>query len=156
MTNDQITTLANTIQGYEFDHVFTLWPDGHLTEPSGVWAPSVYNDPDGDIHIDGTEWSALTGLTQQYGYHGAVMHSSEQMCAHIADAMYDLTDDGPVMFAMVVVTDIEDVVDGASDLIGWAIVHRPEHIYGPHERSALAGTPHRKCIDPGCKHISLD
>jgi hypothetical protein len=31
-----------------------------------------------------------------------------------------------------------------------------EHRFGPFERSRFAGTVHRKCLEPGCKVISLD
>lgn len=125
-----MTALAATIQAFEFDHVFTLNTDGTITEPAGVYAPSVYHDPDGDVTIDawpaGTRWTCMTGLTGQDSYHGAVMHASEFVGRGVAQAMFDLTEDGPVTFALVVVYCLpdEDEPDADDDVAGWAIAYR--------------------------------
>jgi hypothetical protein len=34
--------------------------------------------------------------------------------------------------------------------------HEHEHKWGPVERSRLAGTPHRGCVVPGCRFVTLD
>ena len=116
-------SLAEQINDMEFDHVFTLHPDGSITEPKDVWAPDVYDDPDGDIIIDGRGWRALTGMTGQDRYHGAVMHQSEFIGKGIADYLQELAADEPQTFTVVVVRDADGDLDAAD---GWAILYRVE------------------------------
>lgn len=86
---------------------------------SNCYAPSVYNDPDGDVIIDGgSEWRAIVGKTGQYGYRGAVMHPSET--ADDATIARWVDEAGGTVFAIVEVVDCED----ESALVGWAIVYR--------------------------------
>ena len=118
-----LDALAERINGFEFDHVFTLHPDGSITEPKNVWAPSVYHDPYADIYMDGSGWKAITGMTGQDRYHGAVMHPSEYIGRGIAELMLDYAADEPVTFAVVVVSDLE-AEDYDDNLVGWAIVYR--------------------------------
>ncbi len=113
--------LAKRIDAFEFEHVYTLHPDGSLTEPEGIWAPEVYDDPDNDIWT-WTGWRALTGLTGQDSYHGAVMHPSEYIGAGIARYMQEMAEEEPVTFAHVVVTD-PFAEDDEDDVVGWAIVY---------------------------------
>lgn len=90
-----------------------------LKRISHHYAPSVYNDPDGDIIIDGgSEWRAIVGKTGQYGYRGAVMHPSET--ADDATIARWVREAGGTVFAIV-----EVVGDGDEwDPVGWAIVYR--------------------------------
>lgn len=117
--------LAKAIQAMEFDHVFTIHPDGSITEPSGVWAPSVYHDDERDIDIDDRDWRAITGLTGQYGYHGAVMHASEYIGTGVAGVMWQMAIDAeePVTFTLVIVNVIDDE-DEDAEPAGWAILYR--------------------------------
>lgn len=121
MNAAQLQALAERINGFEFEHPFTVHPDGSVTEPSGVWAPSVENDPDGDISIDTDGWSCITGLTGQYGYHGAVMHDSEFVGVGVVRTMLDMAEEAPVTFALVVVYDYDDDTD--DNIVGWAIAY---------------------------------
>jgi len=120
------TDLAQTIQAMEFEHVFTIHPDGTVTEPRDVWAPSVYHDEDTDITIDGADWHAIRGLTGQYSYHGAVMHPSEYVGAGVAGVMWEMAIDAEatVTFALVVVDVLADDEDEDPEPAGWAIVYR--------------------------------
>lgn len=71
----------------EFDHVFTVTPDGAVVDgPAGIYAPECYHDESTDIDLAGAEreWDALTGYTGQYSYSGAVMHSSESLGGRLA------------------------------------------------------------------------
>ncbi len=116
---------AATIQGQEFDHPFTIYPDGILTDAGpGIYAPDVTNDPAGDVEIGSSDWQAMVGLTNQWSYHGAVMHPSEFVGEYIAAAMRDHAHDAghPVTFAIVEVRD-EDGQHSDGDPIGWAIVY---------------------------------
>lgn len=126
MTRDELRTLAERIQAFDFDHVFTLSADGTITEPANVWAPDVYHDETNDVEINGRgDWHAMTGLTGQYSYNGAVMHASEFIGSGVASAMLDLCEDGPVTFAVVVVTDMDADTDaGEDDVVGWAITYK--------------------------------
>ena len=114
-----IKQLADEIQALDFDTVFRL-ADGELIEVNDQYAPSVYNDPADDVYLDDSRWACFTGFTGQYGYNGAVMHSSELVgtgiAQHIADYAAECDD---CLFSLVVVNDLED-----DDVIGWAIAYR--------------------------------
>lgn len=119
-----LVALAKQIQAIEFDHVFTLHPDGTISEPRDVWAPSVYNDPTGDVWIEDDRWRCMTGLTGQYSYHGACMHSSEYVGRGVAGAMLKQAQDEPVTFALVVVEVLpDDDEDESDEPAGWAIAY---------------------------------
>lgn len=119
--------LAAAIHAMAFDHVFTLHPDGSITEPEGVWAPSVYDDPHADIMIDDDGWHAITGLTGQDRYHGAVMHASEYVGFGVAGVMWQMAIDAeePVTFTLVTVECLpDDDDDDPPEPAGWAILYR--------------------------------
>lgn len=133
---DELTTLADTIQEIDFDHTFTLTEDGVIGE-STEYGPSVHNDPDGDILIESRDWEALTGLTGQYSYNGAVMHPSEFIGGTcISGAMVHLCEDMPPQTFVItsVEVDCDDECGGAEDSdkcedfgdhfpAGWCILH---------------------------------
>lgn len=125
----QAQTLAEQIHAIDFDHPFTLHPDGTITDAPGVYAPAVWHDDETDVMIDGAGWRALTGMTRQDGYHGAVMHASEYIGRGIANYLLDMVVDGeePIMFVVVVVECMpdEDDEDGMDvEPAGWAILRR--------------------------------
>lgn len=69
----------------EFDHVVRVHADGTVTaaydaNDRRTWAPEL-QDYAGDPELLGQArsqgWSLMTGYTDQYGYNGPVMHSSE-------------------------------------------------------------------------------
>jgi hypothetical protein len=66
----------------EFEHVIRVHDDGSITEPTGVYAPELTDD-----HLDtgGHDWSLLSGYSDQHGYRGPGMHSSEYVGGKIAD-----------------------------------------------------------------------
>lgn len=118
------TQLADLIQAQDFDHVWTVGLDRTVRDVPNLYAPTVTNDPDGDIIIDDESWHALTGKSGQYGYSGAVMHPSEYIgeylamdIAHACDEAYE---DGRKLAWSVVTVDDDD--DG--EPIGWAMVWR--------------------------------
>lgn len=113
-----MSTLAEEINALEFDTVFTV-RDGEVIVLPNEYAPSVYHDETSDVLIDGDEWDCLTGLTGQYGYHGAVMHPSEFIGNGVADVIEEYAVDDGAMFAIVVVYDMDD-----DEPIGWAIAYR--------------------------------
>lgn len=114
-----IKQLADTIQALDFDTVFRL-VDGEVIEVQDEYAPNVYNDPDDDVYLEDSRWSCFTGLTGQYGYNGAVMHSSELFSANLALYLLDHDQEcDDCLYSLVVVNDLED-----DEPIGWAIVHR--------------------------------
>jgi len=122
-------TLAEQINDMEFDHVFTLHPDGSITHPKDVWAPEVYHSDVNDIDIcDGPDcrWHPLTGFTGQDRYHGAVMHPSEYIGRGIADYLQELAADEPVTFVVTVVECLPEDDDEFPEPAGWAILHRVE------------------------------
>lgn len=120
--------LGKAVQDIDFDHVFTLSinpnPFGATIDdgPSGLFAPEVTHDPTGDVEIFGDGWTALTGMTGQYAYHGAVMHPSEFIGAGIARVLAELAEDEAQTYAIVVVSSDEP----DEEPVGWAILCRTE------------------------------
>lgn len=111
--------LADAIQALEFGAVFRL-VDDKVIEVDNEYAPNVYNDPDDDVYLEDSRWTCFTGLTGQYGYNGAVMHSSELVGTGIAQYIADHAQEcDDCLFSLVVVNDLEN-----DDLIGWAIAYR--------------------------------
>ena len=107
---------ASAVQVQEFGDVFRI--TGNTVEGvSGVRAPEVYNDDETDIMICGDGWTALRGITGQWGYNGPIMHSSEFVGSSVARAMVESAGRESV-FALVIVECVDD--DGAP--AGWAIV----------------------------------
>jgi hypothetical protein len=118
--------LGEQINAVDFDHVFyiddgTLTPAARTLVTTNHTAPDVELDPSRDVTVSG-KWSAITGMTGQHGYRGAVMHPSEFIGAGIAQV---LAEDYPAgtLFAVVEVRD-EDGSFPDGDPIGWAIVYR--------------------------------
>lgn len=126
--------LAKLIDGQDFDHVWTVTLDRrvidveHDHEGYDVYAPDVVNDPDGDIEIMGEGWTALTGKTGQYSYHGAVMHPSEfigeRLAKDIAEMCDDAYEDGRKLAWTVVEVRDDDLQYPDGDPIGWVMVYR--------------------------------
>lgn len=56
-----------------FDHVIHVDEDGTITEPTGIYAPELY---DGELE-SGSPWSLLNGYSGQDRYAGPIMHPSE-------------------------------------------------------------------------------
>ena len=80
MSAPDLARVSDDVQAQDFDCPFTLAADGTVTGGASgpdVFAPSVFHDEESDVWIDGAGWEPLTGMTGQYGYHGAVMHASE-------------------------------------------------------------------------------
>jgi len=112
------------LNAIDFDHPFTLTSDGKIGDaPGGVYAPDVVNDPDNDVTVS-TGWEALTGMTGQYGYHGAVMHTSEFIGSQIARYLTELCEDAPQTFVVVEVCDESGEYEYEDDPIGWVIVQQ--------------------------------
>ncbi len=121
-----LQALGELLNSQDFDHPFTLTPQGEVRDADqGAYAPSVYNSSVNDVDIDGDGWEALTGLTGQYSYNGAVMHSSEFIGSQIAGYMLDLAEGEPQTFAVVMV---EDLTEEDAEPIGWAILRRTEPV----------------------------
>ena len=124
--------LGRKIDDLDFGTVFRI-EDGSVVTMNYITAPEVMNDPDADVSIDDPRWTCLTGMTGQYGYHGAVMHTSEYIGAEIAKTLAE--SDGDTIFAVVTVDGYPG--DGTKgdegeepETIGWAIAYRklPEDI----------------------------
>lgn len=108
--------LGARIQALDFDHVFTLSPDGTIGRPGrDLFAPSVFHDEELDVWIDGPGWEALAGMTGQYAYHGAVMHPSEYIGGNVAARMLDYVDDAPEAFT---ITSVEVMPEDHADVTG--------------------------------------
>lgn len=104
----EMIELGHDIQALDFGTSFVVHPNGQMLR-SDVYAPDVFHDDDADITIDGvpmresTRWEALTGMTGQHGYRGAVMHSSEFIGSGIAARLAEIAEDEPQTFVVVVV-----------------------------------------------------
>lgn len=124
----ELDALAEKINAVDFDRVFVM--DGSVlgfrhVYPENVYAPeSVTHDDSEDILIDGvplsrSAWSALTGMTGQQGYNGAIMHPSEYIGRRIAEHMSYLSEDVPVTFVVCEVRDDDDCTP-----VGWSVLYR--------------------------------
>lgn len=154
MSNKRLDALAAAIQSAEFDQPFTITVfDPRVTRlsfPDGVYAPSVFHDEEADVRIGDDGWEALKGFTAQYGYRGAVNHSSEFVGREIARELVRLAEEEAQTFVMVTVeveasddevkdkarelgldytTDAgwdaaREAADGEQEAAGWAILHK--------------------------------
>lgn len=120
--------LAQLIDAVDFDSVFRVEGDT-VVRVDSEYAPSVFHDEAEDVYIDGEGWTCLTGHTGQYGYHGAVMHSSEFIGAGIAEDIAErareAAEDGTrLVFAVVVVEVFPDDDDPEPEPAGWAIAYK--------------------------------
>lgn len=120
-----LNALAQELRLREVGEVFWLSEFNGVTSlkvgdqiPGRGTSPEVFHDPTGDVTIMDAAWKAVTGLTSQYGYSGAVMDPSETIDWRIAAEMVRLSEE-PTWWAFVEVTDDE------GDLVGWSIVYRP-------------------------------
>lgn len=112
------TNADNLNDVMEFDHVIYVAEDGTVTEPDGVYAPTVTDHPDQDLpDVDGPGWVLLRGYSGQDRYSGPVMHPSEFIGGRMAR---DILSD-PGFYAAVVVEDADDPDSSA----GWAVAYRP-------------------------------
>jgi hypothetical protein len=125
-TDTDFAALADAISAQGFDHAFQI-VDGKVIDAPDLgrttWVPDVSHDETDDVRIDGDDWSALTGMTGQYGYSGAAMHVSETVGAGMARVMAEISADAPHVFAMVEIRE-EDGDFPEGDPIGWAMVYR--------------------------------
>lgn len=119
-------TLAEQINAIEFDHPFTLHPDGTITDPTGVHAPSAYHNDETDVEISDVGWRALTGMTGQDRYHGAVMHPSEFIGRGIAEYLLELAADEPQTFVVTAVECWPSEDDPEPEPAGWAILQKEQ------------------------------
>lgn len=119
--------LGRRLNEIDFGHVFVM--DGSVLGlrivDSPLYAPEVCHDPEADIRIDGEGWSAITNMSGQYAYHGAVFHASEYIGAAIAREMSRLSEDEPMTFVYV------DVAEEGGDFAaenGWVILYRENSV----------------------------
>lgn len=107
----------------EFDMPFVV-RNGEITYTvGGPYAPEVYHSdvPNVDIEIHGN-WEALTGMTGQMGYNGAVLHASEQFEGPVENRVRE--DDGTYVIVAVEVFPTEDDPDPFP--AGWAVLRYME------------------------------
>lgn len=104
----------------DFDHPFVVGEDHSVTHATGVHAPEVFHSDTSDVEIVSDAWEALVGHTGQYGYNGAVMHSSEFIGRDLADVM--LREPGTYVITSVEVHSEDD--DGNEDPApaGWCVL----------------------------------
>ncbi|QIQ63668.1 hypothetical protein SEA_NIKE_88 [Microbacterium phage Nike] len=122
----------------DFDHVLMLiaveLPDGSLAGyvidrndgHAWDWAPDVWNaSSEDDVYVQGSGWEVLTGHTGQYGYNGAVQHTSEQWSQCHVDDLVRLADHpGHALLFTIVEVREEDGSLPDGDPIGWAVAYK--------------------------------
>lgn len=77
MTSAPVIPTPDTLNDLvEFDHPFTIHPDGTMTDgPRDLYAPDLTDD-----ELDGDDrWRMVTGYSGQHGYSGPIMHNSEYL-----------------------------------------------------------------------------
>jgi hypothetical protein len=119
-------TLAEEIDRLEFYTAFRIVGGMMVLAPDArTSVPEVYHSETEDVEIHGEGWEALTGMTGQYSYHGAVMHPSEGVGRRIAERLAEIAEDEPnTVFAIVPVEVYPDEEDDEPEPAGWALVHR--------------------------------
>lgn len=116
----------------DFDHPFIMDGSvimGGLRDAPGYYAPSVTHDDEHDVLVDGmpladSEWSAITGMTGQDRYNGAVMHASEFIGSAIAERMSELSEEIPQVFVIVACEVDPTDDDPEPEPAGWVILYR--------------------------------
>lgn len=69
----------------EFDHMIQVHPNGSVTVPKDIYAPSLYDD-----ELDDKSWGFFTtGYSGQYNYSGPIMHNSEYIGGRLARDILD-------------------------------------------------------------------
>lgn len=115
-------TADNLNTSVEFDQPFTVGDDGAVTFPRGIYSPRVTHVdavPPHDVEVEGTGWEPWsTGYTGQYGYHGAVLHASEQLAGGIARDL--LEQPGTYVVCAVEVEPCDD--DPEPEPAGWIVL----------------------------------
>lgn len=104
----------------QFDHVIEVHEDGTVTEPSGIYAPDVYDHDTDNPAVEGfrdDKWELLNGFSGQYSYSGPVMHPSEYIGGGLARYILET----PGIYVAVVVRDI-----GNDDDAGWAVARKTD------------------------------
>lgn len=110
---DQRTRDARLTDIMEFEHVIQVHPDGTITEPTGIYAPQLY---DGELE-SGSPWSLLNGFSGQDRYAGPIMHQSE----YIGGGMERFIRESPGIYVALV----DYPIDG-TEPDGWAVAFRTE------------------------------
>lgn len=117
-----MTTLSQTM---EFDTVICVDPAGEVTTMWGVYAPDLYHvegeQHPNDVEVHGDDWTLLVGYTGQYGYNGAVMHSSEIISGRMESDILS----HPGLYVACVVNCYSDDDNVDPEPAGWAIAYRP-------------------------------
>jgi hypothetical protein len=123
---EMLERIGRSANATEMGGTFRLGPHGSFDHGSTESAPAVWHDDDDDIVIEGDGWEALTGMTGQYSYNGAVMHASEYIGAGVATRLLELAqDEGSLQtFAVVAVDVLPTDEDPEPEPAGWAILRR--------------------------------
>lgn len=115
-------------EAMQFDHVIRVLADGTVAHPTGHYAPEVYVevDSDGQMHdhherdmmerVEDQGWELVTGWTNQYLYHGSIMHASEYIGGNLAEHILET----PGYYVVVAVETMDDHDEAA----GWAIAFK--------------------------------
>jgi hypothetical protein len=107
----------------EFDHVIRVHDDGTITEPTGIYAPELW-----DGTLDSDRWGFFTtGYSRQDSYAGPIMHNSELIGGGLARDILET----PGVYVAVVshyYTPDENDSDGDGETLaeGWAVAYLKE------------------------------
>lgn len=120
---------SDSLHEHEFGTAHIIYPDGTFSVRDDVAAPwdvEFNGDPDtleiNDYHDEG--WETVAGLSNQYGYHGPILHESETMSPGILALLSHLAN-APILVCLSVVCDYADPdADDYGDSIGWAVLTR--------------------------------
>jgi hypothetical protein len=130
-----MTVRASLNDRMAFDHVIRVHADGTVSgsDTTGIYAPELYiGHEDGQIlceHEAAYEadaraqgWELMYGLSCQVGgLHSFLMHPSELIAGHVADAILG----EPGFYVAIIVEFLpDDEDDGETEFAGWAIARR--------------------------------
>jgi hypothetical protein len=104
----------------EFDHPIRVHEDGTISEPTGIYAPEVYDGETLKAPLVEPGWELVNGFSGQYGYSGPVMHPSEFIGGRLEDRIRET----PGVYVVVEVRDGDEYPGG--EPVGWAVARKIE------------------------------
>lgn len=116
--------LTQKINALDMGTPFTISPSGELLDrPDDLHAPEVTiveGTAPADIEIGDPRFEALTGLSNQEGYSGPIMHSSEFIGTGMVRTLRQQAhlDGHPLTFVTTEVVDLDD----PDALVGWVLL----------------------------------
>ena len=123
MSTPSYIDIANHINRLELGTAFGMSQGGAVQALIEIDVPQVHITADRDVlEIGRSGWAVLSGFSQQQGYSGPIIHSSEFFSGPMARQLHfeTIRKGSDRVYALVEVTDPDD----PDALVGWAVLER--------------------------------